>query len=717
MGFWHGAILWGALAAAAPIVIHLLFRPKPRKEILPTLRFLRKIPPSHFARLRGKHLLLLALRTAAVLGIVLLLAGAFWPGREVPAVSVPTALAVLLDTSASMGYRQQGRTVLQRGQQIAAETVESLPPGSVAVVLTTSPSAPATAKKIFLSDLRLAARRVRDALPGQDDTPLGAALTEAAALLRDRPEPRKMLLIVTDLTKGAFRNVLRFSAGPGVPVSVLDAGVQRDANVFLSVPRVPVEIVPTGTELPLSAFLRSEHAGGAMRLRLSRNGRAVDQRVVDLSPGRTATVSFLLRADSPGVWLGRLRLQNQDPLPIDNVRYFTVDVSPPRNVLLIGSRGGKNPTAFLLGAAVAPPLPGEASAYRLRSLAPGQVDSAALVETDLTILADVPSLRPEQWKHLEEACRGGMGVWIVPGETLQPSSWNSSEAQQLLPATVERIETLSTPQMLAAPDATRPMFQPFAPGPEANPPLTAVSSQRRLVLRAKASDARTDLAYADGAAAILSRRVGTGQVVLWNFSPAKEWSNLARCSGQFVILAQQTARLLANPPEGPRQFTPQTPIELPLPRGFRRPETFLRSANDPSPTLVVPSLSGPAPRRLRLPPQPIGSYVLTLREGTRTAERGFSVNLPAAESDRTRLTPEEVRRLFPDGVSLSTDPAQPISAASGRAPPKDLTGLIFLVLLAILAAESLLANRIYRPVPSSEDAPEAAGGKESGSPH
>ena len=73
--------IWAALAAAVPILLHLIKREHARKIEFPTLMFLRRISKKTIRYQKLRHLLLLLLRILAFLLIVL----AFMrPYREKP---------------------------------------------------------------------------------------------------------------------------------------------------------------------------------------------------------------------------------------------------------------------------------------------------------------------------------------------------------------------------------------------------------------------------------------------------------------------------------------------------------------------------------------------------------------------------------------------------------------------------------------------------------
>src|SRR2546430_925674 len=106
MSFLNPFLLFGSLALAIPILIHLVRREK--SEIIPfsSLMFLLKVPKRSIRQQKMKNLLLMALR----LLILALLVGAFArPYLTQPATPVVNAnsnrgAVLMLDTSYSMQY-------------------------------------------------------------------------------------------------------------------------------------------------------------------------------------------------------------------------------------------------------------------------------------------------------------------------------------------------------------------------------------------------------------------------------------------------------------------------------------------------------------------------------------------------------------------------------------------------------------------------------------
>src|SRR5438552_2936625 len=110
----------GLAAAAIPALLHLLERRVPPEADFPPLRYLSEAERQSARRLKLRHLLLLILRTALIVVIVLGAARPLISARGGGAtLHAPTALAVILDNSASSGVVVDGRPLLDHLRAVA----------------------------------------------------------------------------------------------------------------------------------------------------------------------------------------------------------------------------------------------------------------------------------------------------------------------------------------------------------------------------------------------------------------------------------------------------------------------------------------------------------------------------------------------------------------------------------------------------------------------
>ncbi len=701
--FLFPAVLVAASAAIAPIIIHLTMRTRPREIVFPAMRFVRKTHRANISKLRLKHLLLLLLRMAAIAAIALLIARPRIPEWiKAPDRSVPTAAVLVIDTSGSMTGRRGGRTLLARARRLALQAIDALPPGSrIAVVPTADPHRTAG----LLGDRKLLAQQVADVPEGYGGESVGPAIRRARALLAGADLPRKELYVLTDMTHPGWENTSGEDL-EGVQVTVLDCAGHQLGNIGLDELRLPATRFPVGVTVPIEIVLRSTELGGEVTVRAELDGRAAAEKSVGVPPGGDAAVTLEVSPQRVGVLHGRVTVQCDDALEMDNVRHFTLHVDPPAGMLIVrdpSTVGRRGAVSFLMANAVAPPGGTRRWVVR-RTITADRLDEEALKEVRIVMLTDVGAISRMQWGALERFVRSGGRLWVVGGSLLSPESYNTPSAQRLLPVAFGPPEQLSEPVGWDVPDAAHPMLAPFAHGD--NPPLSDIRCTRRHAIATQSPAAEVVVRYRDGVPAIVTRNVASGTVVLWNFSPVRGFSNLGPLA-QFPILAQRTVRLLTSPLDERVSYHWGEAITLEVPPSILRPVASVRRGGS---QVDEPITIDPRKRAVVLTGDRLGGWRVRFAEGDREAgavdfvERGFSVNPDPAESDLKRLPPEEVAAMFPSSDVLI---AREVSELGGRERtvrrPLELAVAVLLGLLVLVTVESFFANRFYRRPPAQPD--------------
>src|SRR5512146_1216071 len=142
LGFANPALLWGLLAAAIPIAVHLFFRRRPRPTPFPAVDFILRARRETERRLRLKRILLFAARTLVLAAVALAIAR---PRLEEPGVAAaavpsgPRATAIVLDASGSMRYRLGGRPLFERARADALRALAELAPEEPATAVVCGP--------------------------------------------------------------------------------------------------------------------------------------------------------------------------------------------------------------------------------------------------------------------------------------------------------------------------------------------------------------------------------------------------------------------------------------------------------------------------------------------------------------------------------------------------------------------------------------------------
>jgi hypothetical protein len=206
IGFLHPWALAGLVAAAIPVLLHLLARREPPTVLFPAVRYLITTTREHQRRLKLRNLLLLLLRTLVIVALVLAAAGPTLPLRGVPG-HAPGALVLIVDNSPSSGAVVGGAPRLAQLRAAGRDVLARATPED-AVWLITAEGVPQR------GDSRALADQVRALVVSPRRLDLGAALTAADQVLASEPRPGGIVLL-TDLQASAVT-----PAAPRVPLVV-----------------------------------------------------------------------------------------------------------------------------------------------------------------------------------------------------------------------------------------------------------------------------------------------------------------------------------------------------------------------------------------------------------------------------------------------------------------------------------------------------------------
>ncbi|MGH7134477.1 MAG: BatA domain-containing protein, partial [Pirellulales bacterium] len=354
MDFVTPTLLFGALAAAAPVVLHLVMRQQPQHLEFPALRFVQVRENANRRRLKLRHLLLLLLRVAALVIVAAALArpsikaSGFIGDQE-----APVAAALVFDTAPRMDYKSENQTRLEAAQDMGSWLLKQLPSESLVAVVDSTPGQP-----VFQVDLGSAQQRVSRLETTAAPQKLWDVIEQAADLLKkgepDRKEmpERKELYIFSDLTKAEWdpqataRLRGRLAEIVALGVYVIDIGAKNPQNFTLgelrltgelsgdSITRnrpwaINTELISTGVagERPIEVYLKGESGEEEKRA----------QDIVKVAVGENQAVEFPLGPLDTGTHQGYVRIVGADGLEADNRRWFTIDVKPPWKVLVASS--------------------------------------------------------------------------------------------------------------------------------------------------------------------------------------------------------------------------------------------------------------------------------------------------------------------------------------------------------------------------------------------
>jgi hypothetical protein len=311
IGFLHPWMLVGLVAAAIPVLLHLLARREPPTVVFPAVRYLITTTREHQRRLKLQNLLLLLLRTLLVVAIVLAAAGPTAPLRGVPG-HAPSALVLMVDNSPSSGAVVGGSPRLNQLRD-AARAVAARATADDALWLLTADGVPQRGDPATLQSqlgaLEISPRRLD----------LGAAVALAGEVLASDGRPGEMVLL-SDLQATAVS-----PAEPAAPLLVGRPAAAPPPNVGLA--RMGTGAQPWSGEGGRVALALVGDSGLAVALTARLGSRPPRQAL-----GRAgSSVTFALPSVPSGWWTLAAELA-PDELRADDRRTGVVRVAPVARV-------------------------------------------------------------------------------------------------------------------------------------------------------------------------------------------------------------------------------------------------------------------------------------------------------------------------------------------------------------------------------------------------
>ncbi len=272
--------LIGLLAAALPVLLHLVQRREPPEVAFPAVRYLEDATRDHRRRLKLRNLLLLIVRTLLVIVLVLAAAG-LTVARSGIGDHQPSALVLVIDNSASSAAVRDGEMTLT-GLVTAAGGVLARATAADRLWLVT---ADGLARSGTRGDL---AARLAALVPEPVRLDLGAAVAQGRDLLHGSGR-RGEVVVVTDLQRSAVTETRGEGAVLVIRPASPPSGNRRVASIETGTQpwgadggRVGITVTgPDTSPMPVTIAI------GARMLReiLVAPGAAVSQRVPPIAPG------------------------------------------------------------------------------------------------------------------------------------------------------------------------------------------------------------------------------------------------------------------------------------------------------------------------------------------------------------------------------------------------------------------------------------------------
>lgn len=334
IGFLYPVFGLAVLAAAVPIVLHLIRRREVRRLVFPAIRYIRRAEQRQAQRLRLRHLALLAARLLIILALAAAAAGPL-VGRGGAADHWPTALALVIDESLSSTRVVADRRLLDLYVERAGLSIELADADDRIAIFSAVRSGDGVVALGRHGALRYL--HALQATAGVADLP--AALDQAAAWLESAGDRAREIHLFTDLQRVSLQTERQETGRVGAETSVIvyrpelpPLGNGTLANAMAEV--VPLDAgQPTRVTVPLVWFGPDPPIDPVI-VRV-----VVDDEVTAVAESRFGEPALFTLPPRPAGWVqGRVEIDHHG-LVADDRRYFSWPVRPPPSVGVAGEIG------------------------------------------------------------------------------------------------------------------------------------------------------------------------------------------------------------------------------------------------------------------------------------------------------------------------------------------------------------------------------------------
>ena len=611
MSFLSAAFLWGLPLLAVPVAIHLLSRRRQEVVKWGAMQFLLDSSIRRRKIWRLDDLILMLLRTLAVLGIVLALSRPIWLGAGMIGGSGRDVIFVW-DVSLSMEREyQSGRTSFESLLEKTNELMGQLGTGDTVRGLVTigrgrwltSESQPATDDQ--KQHLILELQKVGVTQASADWlTCLGTALRVAPP----RSAKSRLIVVLSDgqaqgwrqKDQSAWQNIERLTEGSKIPTVI---ELYNVIGVMASTHNLAVDKLTTARQLLgvgenylAEAEIRNHGPTPVQFATIdwSLDNVALGQlHVGPIGPGETTQLRFKLTTSQPGVSRLKCHLELRDDLKSDNDQILIVETIENVPLLLVDDSAENDPLksdkGYLLAALGQDPgkdNPSKASGiFRVTTITSRELSSQSLSKFRTVVFTNTPDIDEVALSKLTDFVRQGGGLWVSLGDRTRPNEFNQKfyrSGSGLSPWPIDNsVGDLER----------REEFVTIHPPDRDHPATVLLNDTQRLDIDRVKVFQRFPFAVAParikvpvllqsgaGDALAIEGFSGRGRVIVQSLPLGVRWSNLPLTQA-FVPLVHEWLWYLVQPTAIQRNLLPGDPLQVSLPENEHVREVQLNRPN------------------------------------------------------------------------------------------------------------------------------------------
>ena len=413
MQFVNPLYLFGLLAIAIPVIIHLFNFRRFRKVYFTNVRFLQELKQQTRKQSQLRHLLILAMRILAIAALVMAFAQPYIPFSESKSkLTSRNAVSIFVDNSFSMEATGTNGTLLDESKQKAREIVSAYKSTDFFQLLTCDFEG--RHQRLITRDEFLSLLEEVKVSPSVHS--FSEIVRRQYDLLKNETSASRNSYIISDFQKSSY-NKVDFLQDSSISTYLVPLKSSVVANLYIDSCWFDQPTQQPGKTSLLSARVwnKSENDLEKIPLKLLINKQQKSVASIDIKAGSSTIVQLPFTIHQAGPQHGMLQVTDY-PVTYDDKFYFSFDVLSSITVLAIN---GGSENRFLNA------LYSQDSSVKLSNMNEKSLDYGRLSQFDLIILNEIPGISTGLAEEIKRYVTNGGTILILPAANADLVSYNS----------------------------------------------------------------------------------------------------------------------------------------------------------------------------------------------------------------------------------------------------------------------------------------------------
>lgn len=422
MNFLFPTFLFGLLAIAIPIIIHLFNFRKYKKVYFTNVAFLKELKQESDSKSKLKEWLILAMRILAISCLVFAFAQPFIPNKLKTTAVGEKAISVYIDNSFTMESANKQGTLLENAKTQAKDIANAFGANDKFQIITNDFEGKHQrylSKEDFLEQLNeikisSASKKINDVIKRQQD------------FLNNGNSKNKQLFLLSDfqMGNGLFQ---KQEIDTNTIVHLLPIKASEQSNVFIDSVWFETPVQQFGTQQKIHANIinksNKDIENGSLKLFI--NGAQVSLSSFNVSVGNKTDASIGFTVKNKGINKAELRIDDY-PITYDDVFYFSFNAQTTINAMVINGKESNTIQNFRS-------LMQKDSLFAYTENSENAIDYAQFTKQNIIILNELSTLSSGLVAELQKFIRPGGTVVVFPNKNADLTTYNNAFQQLQLP--------------------------------------------------------------------------------------------------------------------------------------------------------------------------------------------------------------------------------------------------------------------------------------------